>query len=488
MKGTVSCGNALSAKAAHSMLDIGGNAFDAAVAGSFSSFVTEGMLTSAAAGGIAVLHPATGKPTCVDFLSDFPSRPEVKPVKRVVNFGDETQEFFLGGGSNATPGSLFGLLEIQRKYCKLELSKILAPAIKYAKGFRLDSFQEYVNTVLLDPFARYSRESRRIFERDGKPIKAGETMRNLEFAAFLELLAKDKKGALGFFLDNLEATLETTESALTIDDVQSYKVGFHKPVTMKYRGLEIELSAPPSAGGVLIANALNVLGDYDISNLKHNSAEHIRLLVQAMQQTDSRRTMAFFENVIYNPPFWKKFLKKPNRIGSTTHISVLDSEGNAAGITSSIGEGSGIMVKNTGIMLNNFATEPDLMQYRGIYRPGHRITSMMCPAIFCHDKCASAVLGSGGSNRIRSAIFQTISNMVDFGMPPQKATDAARVHYEDKVLQLEKGIRLPVAKELSKEFKTNIWSKKSMFFGGVHIATPDSGGGDKRRGGAVISD
>jgi len=155
-------------------------------------------------------------------------------------------------------------------------------------------------------------------------------------------------------------------------------------------------------------------------------------------------------------------------------------------MTTSNGQGAGIMIKDTGIMFNNFAGEPDLMQYARLYRPGKRMTSMMTPTIISKNRKLYVVLGSGGSNRIRSAILQAVSNMIDFKMPPEDASNSSRVHFENNILQLEYGISKNVCKELSKEYKTNIWTEKNLFFGGVHIATPGAGGGDKRRGGYVI--
>jgi gamma-glutamyltranspeptidase/glutathione hydrolase len=226
----------------------------------------------------------------------------------------------------------------------------------------------------------------------------------------------------------------------------------------------------------------------DVGQMEHNSAEHIRILADTIQQCDSERTKAFLKGLLYDRGFWRKFMKKPERLGGTTHISVIDKEGNAAGVTMSNGQGAGVMAGDTGIMFNNFAAEPDLMRDKDIYKAGERITSMMCPTIISKDGKLKAILGSGGSNRIRSAIMQVISNLIDFRMAPDKASNASRVHYEYEILQLEHGIKKSAMDALEKEYKVNRWTEKNMFFGGVHAATPDGGGGDRRRSGIVMTE
>ncbi|MBU0531968.1 gamma-glutamyltransferase [Candidatus Micrarchaeota archaeon] len=485
MKEVVACGHTLTAKAAVEALNNGGNAFDAALAACFASTTTEPMLTSLAGAGVGLLHSGH-ETTCVDFLANFPKKghtSDVKPIKKIVSFGDETQVFYLGYGSIGVPGNLEGFLHIHKNYCSLELDQLLLPAIKYAKGHRLNKLQAFVN-VILEPFCLYTKESREIFAPNEKLLKEGDIIRNLKFANFLELLASDEKAAMKLYLRTLTKQLKTKKTTLSVDDITSYKVKEREPLEITYRRHQLSLTPPPSAGGLLIASGLKHIEPVALKN--HNSIEHVDFLAQTMQYCDSERTAAFFKRLLYEKGFWKKFLKKPERLGGTTHISIIDKEGNAAGITSSNGQGTGVMIGDTGIMHNNFAAEPDLMQYKKLYRPGERITTMMCPTIIHKNGKLKAILGSGGSNRIRSAIMQVISNLIDFSMSPQKASNASRVHYEAGVLQLEYGIKKRVMDSLSKKYKVNKWTEKNLFFGGVHIATSNGGGGDKRRGGTVI--
>ena len=182
-----------------------------------------------------------------------------------------------------------------------------------------------------------------------------------------------------------------------------------------------------------------------------------------------------------------------NKWGSTTHVSVIDSEGNAASVTTSNGEGSSYVIPGTGIMMNNMLGEEDLNPH-GFHqwRPDQRISSMMAPTIVLKDNRPEIVLGSGGSNRIRTAILQVISSILDFQMPVAAAVNAPRVHWERGVFHLEPGFsRIEIDGMESVPGDQQVWwQTHNMFFGGVHtvVAQPNgeiTGEGDPRRGGAV---
>jgi gamma-glutamyltranspeptidase / glutathione hydrolase len=175
-------------------------------------------------------------------------------------------------------------------------------------------------------------------------------------------------------------------------------------------------------------------------------------------------------------------------MGSTTHISVLDERGNACSVTCSNGEGSAIMVPGTGIQLNNMLGEQDLNPL-GFHRhaPGLRLPSMMSPTVVMREGSVELVLGSGGSNRIRSAIVQTIVNVVDRGMAVDEAVCAPRLHFEDGIVYAEPGIELAEVERTGHTVAR--FRALNLFFGGVHAVqgSPPAGGGDPRRGGAVVA-
>jgi gamma-glutamyltranspeptidase/glutathione hydrolase len=208
-----------------------------------------------------------------------------------------------------------------------------------------------------------------------------------------------------------------------------------------------------------------------------------------MEQTQALRTPAFLEG-LDDPEFVDRFLSRRSPLGSTTHVAVLDREGWACSVTSSNGEGAGVIVPGTGIHLNNMLGEQDLNPL-GFHRhpPGRRMPSMMSPTAVLREGAPELVLGSAGSNRIRSAILQTILRVVDDGLEAGDAVRAPRVHFEDGVVYAEPGIDTGPLERGGRAIAR--FRELNLFFGGVQAAARDehgqfSGGGDPRRGGAAI--
>jgi gamma-glutamyltranspeptidase/glutathione hydrolase len=247
-------------------------------------------------------------------------------------------------------------------------------------------------------------------------------------------------------------------------------------VRVPYRGREVLTTPPPSAGGVLIAYALSLLE-------RAPGPASTEQVVAAMEAAQAERTPEFVEG-LDDEHFVAEFLS--SRLGGTTHISVLDGEGMACGVTCSNGEGSAILVPGTGIHLNNVLGEQDLNPH-GFHRhlPGRRMPSMMSPTIVLAGGAPELVLGSGGSNRIRSAILQTVLNVVDRGMAVDEAVRAPRVHFEDGIVYSEPGVDLEGVE--ASGHTVSRFRAPNLFFGGVHAvqSEPLAGGGDPRRGGAV---
>ena len=237
---------------------------------------------------------------------------------------------------------------------------------------------------------------------------------------------------------------------------------------------------PPSAGGTLLAYALALLD-------RGPAPPTLRGVVQAMAAAQSERTAGFLEGLAQEG-FLERFLA--TRLGATTHISVLDADGCACSTTASNGEGSGEVVPGTGMHINNVMGEQDLNPL-GFHRSaaGRRMPSMMAPSIVMHDGEVELVLGSAGSNRIRSALLQTIVGVVDHGMTARQAVDAPRVHFEDGTLFAEPGIDLATVVE--EGLRVVPFGALNLFFGGVQAvhrrAGRLTGAGDPRRGGVSVS-
>jgi len=236
---------------------------------------------------------------------------------------------------------------------------------------------------------------------------------------------------------------------------------------------------PPSAGGTLIAYALALLE-------RASEPPTPARLIEVMAAVQADRTPEFLEG-LDEEGFLERFLA--SRLGSTTHISVIDGAGRACSTTCTNGEGSGVVVPGTGIHLNNVMGEEDLNPLGFHLHPaGRRMPSMMAPSVVLREGEVELVLGSAGSNRIRSALLQTIVAAVDHGMDAHAAVDAPRIHYEDGVVFAEPGVDL---EELGGTERIVSFVRPNLFFGGVQAALRRdgtlSGAGDPRRGGVAVS-
>ena len=249
---------------------------------------------------------------------------------------------------------------------------------------------------------------------------------------------------------------------------------------MRYRDREILTNPPPSAGGTLLAYALALLD-------RGPAPPTLAGVVEAMASAQAERTPEFVDG-LDREGFLERFLA--TRLGSTTHISVIDAQGCACSATCTNGEGSGVVVPGTGMHVNNVMGEEDLNPLGFHLHPaGRRMPSMMAPSIVMRDGEVELVLGSAGSNRIRSALLQTIVGVVDHGMSVGEAVCAPRVHFEDDVIFAEPGIDL--ADIAGRDMRIVRFAALNLFFGGVQAAQRRrgalSGAGDPRRGGVAVS-
>jgi gamma-glutamyltranspeptidase/glutathione hydrolase len=337
--------------------------------------------------------------------------------------------------------------------------------------------QAYVFEILAD-IVSATPEAAALFAPGGQVLKTGDLVRQPELGDALELLGSE--GAAPFYTGSIGAAavdwVTSRGGTLTREDLAAYRVATREPVRVRYRGREVLTNPPPSAGGILIAHTLAALEALP-------GRATVEQIVAAMEATQAVRTSEFLEG-LDDPDFVARFL------GNTTHLSVLDRDGWACSVTCSNGSCSGVVVPGTGLHLNNMLGEQDLNPL-GFHRhpPGRRLPSMMAPTIVLREGQPELVLGSAGSNRIRSAILQTILRVVDDGMRAQEAVEAPRVHFEDGVVYVEPGgdtEKLEAAGRPLARFRD-----RNLFFGGVHAVERDPegrfwGGGDPRRGGDAI--
>ncbi len=498
MKGIVSSGHVRVSDAAAEILRAGGNAFDAAVGAGFASTVAETFLTSLGGGGFMLAHTAEGEDILFDFFTDTPglSNGKRRPADpdsyhfypAVVTFIKEPQTFIIGRGSVAVPGILKGLLHVHEKLGRLPLAEVVQPAVTLARdGVVLTEFQAGVNE-LLSPILSESPTAIEHFGKEGGGwLGAGEVHENPEMAAFLEDLPRHSEGFYeGDWADVIARDMEQGGGILTREDLKSYRVIERKPLSLEYRGLKVVSNPPPSLGGPLVALALSLQREIELSDGGWGSPRHLRTLAAVLSQVDRIRARGGPLPLVGTGGDDEARQTVRKAIGGTTHLNVSDSEGNVVAFSASNGQGSAYYVPGTGIQLNNMMGEEDLHP-GGFHRgeAGHRIASMMSPSLILDDEGVIAALGTGGSKRIRTAVQQVIMNLVDFGLHADEAVNCSRVHFDEGVFHIEPGYPDESVASVSADWKTKIWSAKNLYFGGVHVVLPRAGegAGDRRRDG-----
>lgn len=522
MGGVIAAGSRETAAAGAAILAQGGNAVDAAVAAAFASFIAEVGVVHLGGSGIAQLYDArNGRSLVYDFFSNAPGLGETilepKDFAGVtIDFGSTTQDFHLGRASVAVPGNIFGLCQMAADYGRLPLSNLLEPAIRLAQeGAVLDKFQTDT-CKLLAPLYTHTTGMRQIFARNGRLIQAGEKAFIPDLADTLMALAEEGEALIrsGRLAQAIIADQQANGGLLTAADLAQYQVRKSDPIRLSYRDYEVLLPPLSSVGGVLTAFTLKLLDWFELQALEHGSNQHLQLLYEVMAATTRARELWDRHNDtmpitdFLSPNFIDRFreeiqqalaTKRPSPIASeakgpnnTSHLSVIDSDGLAVSLTTSAGESAGYVVPGTGFIPNNMMGEEDLHPLGFHTRPpGQRIPTMMTPAIVLKNEQPRLVMGSGGSARIRSAIMQVLSNLLDFGLSLQDTVQAARVHIENGVLQCEAGFNEQAVTELEAlGYPVNRWQARSLYFGGAHSVTRTENGrlvaaGDERRGGAT---
>lgn len=493
----VAAGHPLTSQAAIDIMDQGGNAFDAVIAAGFTAAVAEPALTSLGGGGFLLAATNSGEEILFDFFSDTPGlglpATDLDPhfFTVTVKFPGADQDFKIGLGSVAVPGNLKGFIHVQRKLGVLTLDKIVQPAIRAAReGVLINHCQAHF-LELLYPIMTLSEAGRDLHKPGGKYLQEGMKYFNHDLAAFLEELPHDKGDNFyhGALASRIAAEMHSGQGLLSAEDLASYRVKERQPLAIIYRGHRFLTNPPPSFGGTLIGATLQLLETAPLAEMSWGSAQHLKVLGKVLEEIDKHRdsvaTTADQDKSDWLATAGTAVQRMFSR--GTTHISVSDSMGNHAAMTTSNGEGSGYIVPGTGIMLNNMMGEDDL--HPGGFHsspPGLRVSSMMSPSMLVGNNGVEMVIGSGGSKRIRTAIPQVISNVVDFGIPVERAVELPRIHWDGETMQIEPGYERSVIEELQKIWPVNVWSNRNVYFGGVHAIHNGQPAGDPRRGGTAL--
>lgn len=511
--GGVAAGHALTARAAAEVLADGGNAFDAALAAMCTACVAEPVLASFGGGGFMVARPVDGAPVLFDFFAQTPKTGpggdarDFYPI--VADFGAARQEFHIGLGAMATPGVVHGLFAIHDAFGRIPLARLVEPAIDAARnGFELTPFQEYLFQVV-GPIYMVSSGARAVFASRRDPARllgAGETFRTPETADFLETLVGEGPRLFyeGEVAERIVETCRTGGGLLTVDDFADYRTVRRAPLTVDWQGGRLLTNPPPGTGGTLVAFTLKLLENSPTLADDWGAPAYALALAGAMDLTNAARRRAVGRDggdvsltELLTTPILDDYRRDlaaalvahPQVERGTTHISVIDGDGNAAALSLSNGEGCGYVVPGTGVMMNNMLGEEDINPWGvGDWPTDRRMGSMMSPSVLT-GSAGTVALGSGGSNRIRTAVSQVLLNLGVFGLSVREAVEAPRLHLERGHLDVEPGWSAETIEALASAHGDHrLWPDRNLFFGGVHAVRRVAdgtfdGAGDPRRGG-----
>lgn len=469
---TIATGNYQSTKAAADILDQGGNAYDAILAALFMSFVYEPLLSSPGGGGYLLAKPHNKPANILDFFAHTPinkqaSNKDFYPIQG--DFGETSQEFHIGMASAATPGVPAGIFAIHENYGSMPLIDIAEASIKKAKsGMEVSQLHAEVIQIL-SPILKYSDYATKTFSNKNQQfLTQGEIKTNSHLASFLYNLANNPKD--WFYFDDpavkIVSDMKKNNGLLSQQDFEFYQVNIRKPLSSTLNNWNIVTNAAPTTGGYLITEQLK----HALNNPTECTNEK---LIAAMKHADQLKQKQSFQSS-----------------KGTSHMSIIDQQGNVASLTVSNGEGCGYMVPECGFMLNNFLGEEDI-NTQGFFNfdENTRMASMMSPTII-ENANQKIALGTGGSNRIKTAMFQVIWRLIAENKPLDHAINHPRFHYENGILDIEKGFSDSEITELSKRYqKINQWQQRSLYFGGINAVVKGESElaiGDSRRNGVGL--
>jgi len=451
------------------VLKDGGNAIDAAVAVGYALAVVYPAAGNLGGGGFMTIQFADGRTTFLDFR-------EKAPLAATANMyldaaGDVVKGLSTSGHlAVAVPGTVSGLEMALARYGTMKRAALIAPAIKYAQdGFVLEQGDADLFATATADFRRDAATAA-IFLNNGEAIGAGQKLVQKDLAATLKLISD--KGEAGFYKGPVGAAIVASSLAgkgiLTQADLDQYKTRELKPVECNYRGYGIVSAPPPSSGGVVICEILNILEGYPLSALGFRSAQAVHYQIEAMRHAYVDRN-----SFLGDPDFVKNPLDRlldkayaaklrggidpakagiskdikpgvaPHEGSNTTHYSIIDKQGNAVSVTYTLNDwfGARVTAAKTGVLLNDemddFTSKIGVPNLYGLVQgeanaiaPGKRPLSSMSPTIVTKDGQPVMVIGTPGGSRIITAVLHTILNVVDYGMNVQEAVDAPKFHQQ----------------------------------------------------------
>jgi gamma-glutamyltranspeptidase/glutathione hydrolase len=444
LKPAVAAGHPATVDAGIEILEDGGNAADAGVAASLASCVAETVMTGLLGGGHAAVC-WDGEVRMLDFFCAVPGlgakRRELELVHLEVPFGAELIHYAVGVGSGAVPGVLAGLDELWRAYGRLPWPRLVEPALRLAReGVEMPPAHASCLEMLAPVMTM--REGERIYSPGGRLLRAGDRLEQPGLVRALELVAAE-----GGRSPSLEAALlelmADRSGLVTHEDLQRYEPVWAEPVTAEYAGVTLSSRA-----------ALN------------SPLPVLELLTGP------------------GPVQLAHALRGPDSNGDTTNLNVVDRDGNAVVLTTSLGLGSGDWLPGLDLHLNSMLGEADLLV--GDLRPGERLASMMSPTIGFDAEGLRIAIGAAGGTRLRSALVQVLSGILDDHLSAGDAVDRPRLHPIGNLVHLEPGLpdRFQAALE-GAGYTVRVWPALHHYFGGVSLVSRSGAAGDPRRSGAA---
>ena len=479
------------------ILNMGGNAIDAAVAVGFSLAITLPRAGNLGGGGFMLVYiKEKNEIFSIDYRSKSPLRSNLKEIFNAnlpQDYNSINRDLVrYGYKANAVPGTVAGLLSAHKEFGKLPLEQVLQPVIEQAiNGIKVS--YDLHEAIKSTPQLLEDKESKNIYFQEGYPVPIGSIMKRKDLANTIQLISKN--GTAGFYqgevAEKFDQAMQNNNGFISKDDLKEYTVNFQIPISTLYRGNKIYTQGPPSGGGVTLLTALNILETYNLKKLRSDSTITYHLIAEALRRGHNNRSHYVGDPSFYEVPIEKllsikrtKELKKNlrfkkatpsskvkpfeviNESKDTTHFSIIDKDGNAVSNTYTLGHsfGSGVTIPGTGVLMNNqmnnFALQYGDSSIKGRsaslankFMPGKRPMSTMDPVmVFNKNGELSLITGSPGGSFIPAAVLRVITGVIDFELDIGEATMLPRIHKDWPYvgLEYESTMNSSIAKQLNK--------------------------------------
>jgi len=479
------------------ILNMGGNAIDAAVAVGFSLAITLPRAGNLGGGGFMLVYiKEKNEIFSIDYRSKSPLRSNLEEIFNAnlpQDYNSINRDLVrYGYKANAVPGTVAGLLSAHKEFGKLPLEQVLQPVIEQAiNGIKVS--YDLHEAIKSTPQLLEDKESKNIYFQEGYPVPIGSIMKRKDLANTIQLISKN--GTAGFYqgevAEKFDQAMQNNNGFISKDDLKEYTVNFQIPISTLYRGNKIYTQGPPSGGGVTLLTALNILETYNLKKLRSDSTITYHLIAEALRRGHNNRSHYVGDPSFYEVPIEKllsikrtqelkknlRFKKatpsskvKPfeviNESKDTTHFSIIDKDGNAVSNTYTLGHsfGSGVTIPGTGVLMNNqmnnFALQYGDSSIKGRsaslankFMPGKRPMSTMDPVmVFNKNGELSLITGSPGGSFIPAAVLRVITGVIDFELDIGEATMLPRIHKDWPYvgLEYESTMNSSIAKQLNK--------------------------------------